>query len=478
MRAAPRERAAFGHYQLVQQLAQGGMAQIWRAQDKERPSAPEVVVKTLHPRLLGQPLFAALFEAEARITRLLSHPGIARIVDFGAVKGMPYLAMERIDGWDLSTVYRALPKGCKLPASIALAVGFEMCRAVGHAHLWRDRRGTNRPIVHGDLSPSNLMVRRDGGVTLIDFGVAHMNPRVARGRGHVIIGKSGYLAPELLDDEVASPRSDVFSAGVMLHELLVGRHLFVTDSERETLRRVSEAKVAPPSRSNPDVTPALDAIVLRALERDPKRRFAHAGELADALERLPAPERALRDEVAAFVVPICSRLPRSEEPATTVIAPAVPVGLARPPALPMHPALHESTGTINERPRRRAVATELEARAQRPPEPRVRRGFVHALAGAMALAAATLLPLPKLPADWSPLEALDLVTAVAPTRAVDEPDPVSARVPWSPMARPLPGLLPPPLPAPRMSTAPRRHLRHPRHLRHARLGLVDPFRGR
>ena len=400
MRRAPQERAPFGRYHLVQQLAQGAMAQIWLA--RAGGDGRQVVVKTLLPRLVGQPLFAERFAAEARISRLLSHPGVVRILEHGEVKGMPFVAMERVDGWDLATLYRALSAaGCKLPTGIALAIGIEMCRAVGHGHLWRDARGKHRPIVHGDLSPSNLMVRRDGGVTLIDFGVAHMNPRVARGQGHVVMGKSGYLAPELLDDAIASPRCDVFAAGVMLHELLVGRHLFVVDNERETLRRVSEARVAPPSRSNADVTAALDAIVLRALERDPARRFADANELADALERLPVPERALRDEVAAFVAPICGGAAvRSDGP-----------------ALPTRPAWHEPTGMIDLRPRPRAVAVELEARKRRPRRWRVRRGFVRALAAAVALAAMMTLPVPKLPADWSLLAALDLVTAVAPTRA-------------------------------------------------------------
>ena len=345
MLRAPSERAVFGPYLLLEQLAQGGMAQIWRARTTAKDGgAHELVVKTLHPRLVGQPLFAELFAAEARITHLLAHPGIARVVDHGAVKGMPYLAMERVDGWDLATLYRALPSGRRIPVEVALAIGVEMCFAVGHAHAWRDKGGKPRPIVHGDLSPSNLMVRRDGGLTLIDFGVAHMNPRRARARAHVVIGKSGYLAPELLDNAVASPRSDVFSAGVVLHELLVGRHLFVVDSERETLRRLTELEVPPPSQSNPQVTPALDAIVLRALDRDPARRFSSATELAAALDRVESPWRASRADVAAFVVPLCARTRRSEDPPTTPIAPAAPPMAVGAPALPMAPGVARLDG--------------------------------------------------------------------------------------------------------------------------------------
>ena len=311
MRHEPHAQEVFGRYLLLEELAEGGMAQIWRARLAGRDSdGGELVVKTLHPRLRDQPLFADLFAAEARITRLLSHPGIVRLVDDGEVRRMPYLAMERIDGWDLATLSRALPAGDKVPVPIAITIGLELGRAVGFAHAWRDDKGKPRPIVHGDLSPSNLMVRRDGGVTLIDFGVAHMSRRATRARAHLLIGKSGYLAPELLGDKPADARSDVFSAGVVLHELLSGRYLFVADSERETLRRVSEMPVPPPSRYNPEVPRALDAIVLRALHRDPAARFASANELADALDWLQSPVRASHDRVAAFLRRLFAEPPR------------------------------------------------------------------------------------------------------------------------------------------------------------------------
>lgn len=315
MRHEPRAQRVFGRYLLLEELAEGGMAQIWRARLAGRGAdGGEVVVKTLHPRLVDQPLFADLFAAEARITRLLSHPGIVRLVDDGAVKRTPYLAMERVDGWDLGTLTRALPAGDKIPVDIAITIGLELCRAVGFAHAWRDEKGKPRPIVHGDLSPSNLMVRRDGGVTLIDFGVAHMSRRAARARAHLLIGKSGYLAPELLDNKPADARSDVFSAGVVLHELLTGRYLFVAKSERETLRRVTEQPVPPPSRYNPHVTRGLDAIVLRALNRDPSQRFASANEMADALDWLRAPVRASHDRVAAYLRRLFAEGPRSLPP--------------------------------------------------------------------------------------------------------------------------------------------------------------------
>ncbi|MCU1281303.1 MAG: Protein kinase, partial [bacterium] len=352
MSGAPRCGGVFGRYLLIEQLGQGGMAQIWRARlARSEPGGHEVVVKTLHPRLLGQPLFTELFAAEARVTKLMSHPGVVRIVDHGAVKRWPFLAMERIDGCDLSMLFRALPSGRRVPIQAVVSIAIELCRAVGYAHDWRDEDGLHRPIVHGDLSPSNVMIRCDGGVTLIDFGVAHMDARIARGQAQLVIGKSGYLAPELFEDAVPDARTDVFSAGVVLHELLAGRHLFVVESERETLRRLAETTVPPLSSANPNVPRKLDEIVLRALCRDPAQRFRSASEMAEALERLKAPGRATRGQVAAFVRPLLDGgVPLFDEPVTTSpIAPAASSSPAAVLAARVPAAVRQSTATINQR---------------------------------------------------------------------------------------------------------------------------------
>jgi serine/threonine protein kinase len=403
-------REQFGRYLLLERLGQGGMAQIWRARlgAGERGSR-EVVVKTLQSRLVGQPLFTALLAAEARITRLLSHPGIVRIVDDGVIQKTPYVAMERVDGCDLSQLLRAVPSGQRVPVGVVLSIAIEMCRALGYAHAWRNERGKLRPIVHGDLSPSNLMVRRDGGVTVIDFGVAHMDPRIARAQAHLVIGKSGYFAPELFDDVAANARSDVFSLGVVLHELLAGRHLFVVESERETLRRLSEATIPPPSNSNPRVSATLDAIVLRALSRDPKQRYASANELADALERLSAPARATRNEVGAFVRSVLAGNPRCEEPSASLES--VYRATTRPAPQPAPDDL----------PRRRRTHASIGSRA---------------LLAVAVLAAALLAPAPRVPARWLPIVAeIDAPAITTPAPAADEPTPRASAV-ATPRARP------------------------------------------
>lgn len=462
----------FGRYLLLEQLSQGGMAQIWRARhiDDER----EVVIKTLLPRLLDQPIFGELFAAEARITRLLRHPGIVRIVDDGEVNGMRYLAMERIDGWDLSKIQRTLRADQRIPVEIVLSIAICMCRAVGYAHAWRDERSRPRAVVHGDLSPSNLMVRRDGGVTLIDFGVAHMDPRVARGRAHLVIGKSGYLAPELLDECIATPRSDVFSTGVVLHELLARRQLFATSSERETLRRLTEAPIPPPSQLNPRVPPELDAVVLRALSRDPAERFASANELAAALERLERPARATRHDVAAFLGRLFGGGQRQEESVTTPIAPSLPSVLAA--RLQATPMVRQSTATINERRRRLGVDP---ATSRRPRHERGSRPLVVLAAIVLAL----LSRVPEAPADWMPM----IPVAPSTTSAIAPPQDAAPPQDPAPPQQAAPSREPPPLAAPartpsRPPSPPTAHRRHRSHTRHARVArtiangrVVDPF---
>jgi eukaryotic-like serine/threonine-protein kinase len=470
MGRAPQKSGAFGRYLLIEQLGQGGMAQLWRARRRDdADDGAEVVVKTLHPRLMDQPLFAELFRAEARITRLLAHPGIVRLVDDGEVKGMPYLALERIDGWDLCAINRALPAGCTIPVEVALSVAVILCRALGYAHDWRDERGRPRPIVHGDLSPSNLMVRRDGGVALIDFGVAHMDPRVARGRAHLVIGKSGYLAPELLDDAIAGTRSDVFSAGVVLHELLVGRHLFAVQSERETLRRLTEEPIAPPSASNARVPAALDAIVLRALSRDPRARFANATELADALERLPTPARATRREVAAFVLSLFADAPRSDESVTCPIAPAVPAVLAA--QLLMHPVVRQSTATISGRRRRPIEDATAPPRRRRAPRLRGAIFDLAMFAAAALLAAAVVAPVARAQTDWLPLIP---IAPSQPLAAAEPPPPPPPSA--SPSPSPSPALAAPPPPSRRPISRHRKHTRSARSRHTVATGrVVDPF---
>ena len=167
-------------------------------------------------------------------------------------------------------------------------VGRQACRGLDFAHTLTDAEGKPLGIVHRDVTPPNIMVAWNGTVKILDFGIARAVQalRTNLTDAGMVKGKVSYVAPELLEGETADARADVFSLGVVLHELLSGRQLFVGETDLETLRLVKEMPIPRPSALNPGVKPALDGVVMRALERDPAKRYRSAGEMGDELEAL------------------------------------------------------------------------------------------------------------------------------------------------------------------------------------------------
>jgi serine/threonine-protein kinase len=217
-----------------------------------------------------------------------------------------------------------LPRGRRLPINVSTAIAYHLCQVLGYAHTLTDAHGKRRPVIHGDVSPSNIMVRRDGGVTLIDFGVARVGSSLRGAHKNLVFGKCSYLAPEMLVG-ASDQRADVFSTGVVLYEMLTGSRLFVGRNDQDTLDQVLTARVRFPSVVSSAVTPQLDALVMRALDRDPDGRFHSAAEMAQALERLQGSgAMCSREQLAAFVRAFLD-LPHmgAEDPVTAPIAPAV-----------------------------------------------------------------------------------------------------------------------------------------------------------
>ncbi len=273
-----------GPYQLGECIGRGGMAVVCKAK-MVGPFGFEkqLVVKRLHSALMQRREFFELFTQEARITAQLGHPGIVQVHDFGVSDGAPFLVMEFLDGVNLSQVVKRLD-GARLPIDVVVIIVTQLCHALGYAHAFRDSSGVRRQVVHGDVSPSNLMVCRDGTAKLLDFGVAKLLGEFDFELPPMLTGKSAYMAPEQLRREPFDRRVDVFAAGIVLHELLTGRRLFAARNDVETLHRVLEAKVDRPSRSNPAVPRALDEVAMRALKADPGARFDSGEEMARALE--------------------------------------------------------------------------------------------------------------------------------------------------------------------------------------------------
>jgi serine/threonine protein kinase len=282
--AALDQPVPFGErYQLVRRLATGGMAEIYLARQAAMAGFDKaVVIKRLKTSLAGDARIVDMFLDEARIGAQLNHPNIVHVYDVDEHDGVPYIAMEYIVGEELNELCRrGLAAGQFLPLEHAVELIRQAAQGMGYFHAKSDG-GAPLSIIHCDISPSNLLVTEDGFLKVIDFGIARARGGGARNEG-LIPGKLSYMAPEQAAREDLDHRSDIFSLGVVLYEITVGKRLF-KGTAHEVVRRLVECQIEPPTFSRRDFPPALEAIVLRALERHPDARYQSAYDLADDLE--------------------------------------------------------------------------------------------------------------------------------------------------------------------------------------------------
>jgi serine/threonine-protein kinase len=242
-----------------------------------------VAVKRLLPTVAEDAELVTMFLDEARLVARLAHPGIVGVHELGEQGEGYYIAMEYVAGRNLRALLdRTRARGERLPVPIAAHVATLVADALDHAHRRRDASGAELRVVHRDVSPTNVLLAFDGSVRLLDFGIAQAALR-DRGQDAGPRGKFAYMSPELVRGLPVDRRSDVFALGVVLHELLTGERLFQAPTPRGVMERVRSAEVAPPSALRPDLPAGLDAVVLRALAREPEDRFAWASDLRDAL---------------------------------------------------------------------------------------------------------------------------------------------------------------------------------------------------
>jgi hypothetical protein len=283
----PTQPTLFGRYQLLEPLAKGGMAEVFKAKLVAAAGTEKLLcIKRVLPQLTHNRDFISLFVKEARIALPLTHGNITQVFDFGEQDGVYYLAMEYIAGQNLYEVLkrvREVDRTLDLPASLHIAA--EVCKGLHYAHTFTDPKGQPQVVVHRDVTPHNILISYNGEVKLTDFGIALAATKVASEDG-VIRGKACYLSPEQADAHPGMPRSDIFSLGVVLYEMLTGIRPFEADGEAETLRRVREAQVEPPSQLNKEVDSSIDAIVLKALARNPDERYPRAGDMQVALGQI------------------------------------------------------------------------------------------------------------------------------------------------------------------------------------------------
>jgi serine/threonine protein kinase len=245
------------------------------------------VVKRILPHLAEEPTFIRMFVEEAKLSARLNHPNIVQIFELGNVEGEYFISMEYIRGRDLADTMRAIWKTMGPPRPELVAyVGREACRALAYAHSLTDDSGNPLGMIHRDVSPSNIMLSYEGGVKILDFGIAKaLGEAPETTKSGTMKGKYAYMAPEQTEggDDVDN-RIDIFSCGIVLHEVLTGRRLFKGTNDIQTIERVRRCEVPPPSFQNPMCPPELDNVVLKALARNRDDRFSTASEMADALD--------------------------------------------------------------------------------------------------------------------------------------------------------------------------------------------------
>ncbi len=280
-------KRSFGKYELIERIGHGGMAEVFRARSVGARGIEKIlVIKRILPELSTNERFVEMFIAEAQIAMGLNHPNIVQIYDFGRVDEDYYLAMEFVDGFELGRLLKAGRRvGQPLPLGSAVFLAIEVARGLDYAHRRSDEYGQSLELVHRDISPQNLLVSRDGTVKIVDFGIAKATS-VADDMPGIVKGKVQYMSPEQALGELVDHRSDLFSLGVVLFEMVCGRSLFAAPTEEETLSLVSSAVVPAIMSLNPEVPPELERVIYKALAREPDERFQSARELQVELTKI------------------------------------------------------------------------------------------------------------------------------------------------------------------------------------------------
>ncbi|MBK8012571.1 MAG: cyclic nucleotide-binding domain-containing protein [Deltaproteobacteria bacterium] len=276
---------AFGKYQLLAPIASGGMAEVWLARSSSIGGFEKrLAIKRMKPEYSGSAQFVSMFIDEAKLTVALSHPNIVQVFDFGRVDDDYFMAMEFVDGVDLALLARRLRKTCRaLPVSMALRIMHDVFAGLAHAHSLQTSVTSERGIIHRDVSPQNVLVSFEGHVKVSDFGIARAATSCDRSETGWVLGKLAYASPEQLAGANLDVRTDLWSAGVILHELLTNKRLFARTDDDDTREAVEFAPILPPSRSNAEVPSEIDEIVLGLLTRDRNARLSDARAAAEAL---------------------------------------------------------------------------------------------------------------------------------------------------------------------------------------------------
>ena len=297
---SPENPFPFGKYYLLGLIARGGMAEVYRAitpTEKDHLTA----IKCMRPQLAKETRFVEMFIREGKLALLLEHENIVRTLEIGRSEGRYFITMEYIAGRDLTQLLRRCQEvSQRIPVPHAMYIASKTCRGLHYAHQRCDAEGRLLNIVNRDVSPSNVRLSYDGEVKMLDFGIAQAMLKFTSEIG-ILKGKFSYMSPEQIRGMPVDARTDIFSTGILLHEMLTTEKLFRGDSEFDLMEKVRSADVPPPSKFNRRVKADLDAIVLKALAREPLDRFQTCEDFADALDALLVSYGFKQEELRDFL---------------------------------------------------------------------------------------------------------------------------------------------------------------------------------
>jgi eukaryotic-like serine/threonine-protein kinase len=427
-------RMVLGRYDILGVLARGGMGTVYLARHSAEAGFQRLfAVKVLHQHMAEDPEVVEMLFDEARIAAMIHHPNVVPIVDLGSQNGVHYVVMEYIEGAALNVLLRANRNN--RPPRFVIPILLDALSGLHAAHVLADDKDQPMNLVHRDVSPQNILVGIDGTARITDFGIAKAESRLNSTRPGQLKGKFAFMSPEQIRENAAVDcRSDVFSAGIVLWTALTGHRLFRADTDAATLTNVLSMRIPPPSTVGLRPPAVFDEICLRALARDPKKRFESAQEMEEHLREAAMAAGLLggRREVAAWVrTAIGEELNRRRSAIRDVIAQSV--GYAPPSAGPVSALRQIATGTdpgsglsgLSETIVSPASPSQAPTRALGR-APRSRR-WLGLLAGALAIAViATLVRLLSLGAE--PEAAAEppqpVAPAAAPAPEPREPEPV------------------------------------------------------
>ncbi len=334
----PTDGTRFGQYVLLEKIATGGMAEVWKARMRGVEGFQKIVaIKKILPHLSDNQDFIEMFVDEAKLAAQLNHSNIIHIYDLGKIQNSYYIAMEYVDGCDLKTILKqAQERDQPLTIELALFITSKIAAALDYAHRKRDFENKDLGLVHRDISPPNVLISKEGDIKLCDFGIAKAASKASHTQAGALKGKLQYMSPEQAWGKAIDNRSDIFALATVLFEMLTRRQLFTGENEISILEQVREARVDPPSKYNDEVTPQIDAIVRKALQKGPADRYQTAAEMARDLDAVlyemrPTPTSA---DLAIY-------MHRLETAPVMVAPPPAPV-VPPPTPAPIRPAVAEA----------------------------------------------------------------------------------------------------------------------------------------